>query len=187
MESISENLIQQATGGDREAFRRIYQITSPFVYTVALRTIGNAEDAAEVTQDVFVKLHRSLKNFEGRSSLKTWIYRITVNTAINHARRENKHRRKHIDYQKVPGEAFLADTTRAEIEKADTRQYLKTLLGTLPEEQRVCIILRELEDLSYEEIASTLKIKLNTVRTRLKRGREKLLSAARKEVITHEV
>ena len=83
MQDIAKEIITSAAGGDIDAFERIYKVYSSYVNTIAFRIVGNREDAEEVTQDVFVRVYRSLARFEFKSSFKTWIYRIATNSAIN--------------------------------------------------------------------------------------------------------
>ena len=98
IKEISNDLLQQASQGDIQAFEEIYKITSSFVYSMALRTIRNREDAQEITQEVFLKIFKNLKDFKFRSSFKTWVYRITVNTALNFIKKaghdRNRRRRR---------------------------------------------------------------------------------------------
>ena len=83
MEDIPRDIIERAVKGEMAAFEQIYRDTSGFVYRSALRILNNSADAEDVTQDIFMKIHDNLKNFQFRANFKTWVYRITVNTAIN--------------------------------------------------------------------------------------------------------
>jgi len=182
MQELSLELIEKAGQGDIAAFEEIYRQTSGFVYNVAFRVTGNNHDAAEVTQDVFMKAYRSLKNFEYRSSLKTWLYRIAVNLAINHYRKNARHAQGRVEFDPASdyGYDYKTDPAAQIIEKEERERKVVSLLDALEPEQRVCIVLREIEGLSYEEIAGALKININTVRSRLSRAREKLLAFAEK-------
>lgn len=177
MENISKDIITKAAGGDIEAFGDIYRKTSTFVYNVALRITNNSEDADEVTQDVFMKIYKNLKNFNSLSSLNTWIYRITVNTAINRLKAEKKHTAGRIDYDPAAQPVSQKEVVRNNI---DSKEQISVLLNALNPDQRACVVLREIEGLNYKEIANALRININTVRTRLKRAREKLLVFAKK-------
>src|SRR4030043_1057235 len=106
MQEIPRDLINRAAGGDMAAFEAIYRLTSGFVYTVALRITNQAESARDVTKEVFVKIFRNLKNFQFRSSLKTWIYRIAANSAIN------AYRKQHRDL--IQGKPFREDLSYSE-------------------------------------------------------------------------
>jgi RNA polymerase sigma-70 factor (ECF subfamily) len=179
MVDISNEIIAKAIEGDMSAFEEIYRSASGFVYSVALRVTGNRSDADEVTQDVFVKVHHSLRDFGFRSSLKTWIYRIAVNTAINHHKRLARHsdRRVDLETEMLPGQGREKIDEMSDKEEAERK--VSVLLGSLDADQRACLVLREIEGLDYKEIARTLSINLNTVRSRLKRAREKLIGVAK--------
>jgi len=173
--SISGEVISRAAAGDMEAFRDIYRRTSGFVYNVARRVTRNAEDADEVTQDVFLKVYRKLSGFNSLSRLRTWIYRITVNTAIDYKRRAKKHEEKRADYDSAVNSLSTGETARDAAETREEMRSVAALLEKLNPDQRACLVLKEVEGLKYREIADILKISVNTVRTRLKRARQKLL------------
>jgi len=180
MEDISRDIIEQAQRGDREAFESIYKAASGFVYSVALRITNNRQEAQEVTQDVFLKIYHHLKDFGFRSAFKTWVYRITVNTALNAYRRIAKEANRRHDFDTVIEKQAASRDTEKEImqqeESVSNQKRLEALLNKLNLEQRTCIVLREIQGLSYQEISRILNINLNTVRSRLKRAREALLA-----------
>ncbi|MCM8784024.1 MAG: sigma-70 family RNA polymerase sigma factor [Candidatus Omnitrophica bacterium] len=184
---VSGELLERAGDNDIKAFEEIYRMTSAFVYNVALRITCNQQDAEEVTQDVFIKVYRNLKNFRFRSAFSTWLYRIAVNTAINKYRRKVKEQNLNMEYKENVISASDEEKLNEALEKSDSKATVDRLLRLLDEKQRTCLILREIEGLSYEEIKEVLKIPINTVRTRLKRAREKLLYCAQKELIKNEV
>jgi RNA polymerase sigma-70 factor (ECF subfamily) len=184
MKDISQDTIAKAANGDHAAFKEIYDVCSGFVYSVALRIVNNNTDAEEVTQEVFIKMHKSLKNFGFRSSFKTWLYRIATNYAINAYHRQVKERNRGADFEVASN---TIATEAHPIDKEDQNKLLERLLKPLTGEQRACIILREIEGLSYQEIAATLKINLNTLKTRLKRAREAILVSSQREVIQNEL
>jgi RNA polymerase sigma-70 factor, ECF subfamily len=182
MNDIALDVLERAAVGNMDAFEEIYKATSSFVYNVALRVTHNNANAEEVTQDVFMKIYRNLKGFGFRSTFKTWVYRITVNTAINHYRKFSKEESSRVDYDNVI--ASLPDNRPEEIGRSDSQIQLNTLLDRLSPDHKTCLILREIEGLSYEEIAGALSIPVNTVRTRLKRARQALLAEAERK--SHE-
>ena len=128
-------------------------------------------------------LHGKLKGFRHDASLKTWIYRITVNMAINHYRKRRRERERAVVYDEAV-HAGSSGEGEAAVEKEYKESVIQKSLDRLSEEQRVCIILRSFEGLSYEQIASSLKIDINAVRSRLKRAREKLMGI-REEVMAN--
>jgi len=185
--AISGDDIKKAARGDRAAFRLVYDEFSGFVYTVAFGVAANREDADDITQEVFMKTFKSLGQFEGRSSLKTWLYRLTVNTALNYVKRSSRYASRKVDMEGAIHFLRAEEKTTEILENKDREKVLAGLLGLLSEDQKRCIILRELEGMDYREMASTLKINVNTVRTRLKRAREKLMALAGRGVVTNEV
>ena len=169
MVELAQEIIRQAQAGDLRAFEQIYRTHVGFVSNVVYRVVGNMEDAQEVTQDVFMNIYRKLNNFRFESSLKTWVYRISVNCAINHIKRTGKHKNT-VEYADVFA-AQGADSVRESMHQMDNEKLVSQLLAGLSPEQRAVIVLRSIEGLSYHEIAQTLKIPINTVRSRIKRAR----------------
>ncbi len=185
MNNISEDIIVKSLEGSVGSFEGIYKAYSGFVYNVAFRVVNNVDEAQEVTQDVFLTVYRKLESFKFKSSFKTWVYRITVNLAINYVKkrsREQKHKRlyENIEFDKT------IDSVSEQIEREQQEKTISTLLEALSPDQRACIVLRSIEGLSYQEIADSLNINVNTVRSRLKRAREKLI-ALRKEMVKNEM
>jgi len=184
MVEIDTHTIELAQDGDVSAFESIYRSFFGFVSNVAYRVVGNPQDAEEVTQETFLNMHRNIKNFRFQSSLKTWAYRITVNTAINFSKkRSNQHRDLSFDESYS---ASLAPEAYSALEAQENDQRVQQLLSSLSAEHRAVIVLRSFQGLSYQEISDTLNIPINTVRTRIKRAREALL-AMKNEVISDEV
>lgn len=175
MQDITDELLIKASSGNIAAFEEIYKATSSFVYSIAWRITRNSQDAEEVTQDVFMKLYKNLKSFEFRSAFRTWVYRIAVNCAITRYRVTAKERRRRVNYENLEEVAIEKRLSTEGLDEHDTEAKLAALLSVLNPQQRVCLILRELEGLSYKGIADILRIPINTVRSRLKRAREALL------------
>ena len=178
MPELSEDILLKASDGDLEAFDQIYQSTSRFVYNVALRMIRNQEDAEEITQDVFLVVYRKLKEFRFESSFKTWVYRIAVNSALNYVKKNSKTRHDVVYDEQIHD---VSDGEGIKIVELENKEQVDWFLEKLNSEQRVCVILRSFEGLSYQQIAETLKININTVRSRLKRAREQMLMIKRKK------
>lgn len=176
---ISMELISKARAGDMAAFEKIYRLTSGFVYNVALRIVRRPAEAQDVAQEVFVKMHRNLSQFAFRASVKTWLYRITVNTALSKCRQAAREVEGFTRYRNEIEVAAAIDP--APRLKDDQEARVAGLLAGLEPEQRSCVVLRELEGRSYQEISEILKIPLNTVRSRLHRARENLIEFVRKE------
>jgi len=182
MVKVADEIITKAQQGDLRAFEEIYKTFFGYVSNVAFRIVGGTEDAEEITQDVFMKIYHHLKDFKFQSSLSTWVYRIMVNSALNYVKKEAQKKRNvpYIDeLSSQPQEPSLANREYQE-------KLVNELLGALNPDQRAVIVLRSIEGLSYEEIAQSLQIPLNTVRSRIKRARETML-ALKKEVIQSEL
>jgi len=188
MQEIPKDIIEQAQQGSIDAFEMIYNVSSGFAYNLAFRVSGNKHDAEEITQDIFMKIHKNIKRFEFRSSFKTWIYRIAVNTAINFSKGRAKKGKDDLEFDDAIHSTERKNEIRIAQEAEHNEAAVDLVLNILNSDQRVCMILRNIEGLSYEEIANALKININTVRTRLKRAREKLIKTfQRKEVIEDAV
>lgn len=178
---ISKELLDRAASDDPEAFSEIYKAASGFVYNVALRVIGNAEDAQEAVQETFIKILRYLRDFHFQSSFKTWVYRITVNTSLDIRRKSSSERGKRVeitedmDIEQLQPASMRENPIERSLDARASGEIVNKMLGLLNDDQRVCVVLRDMQGLSYEEIAKTLKINKNTVRSRLKRARETLL------------
>jgi RNA polymerase sigma-70 factor (ECF subfamily) len=181
MHDITPDILKRASQGDMGAFEQVYRAFSNFVYNVAFRINQNSADAEEVTQDVFMKVYHNLKSFQFHSTFKTWLYRVTVNTAINYYRKSKKERKDRVDYDSVVDSLAAERSTVEEVIQSDNETRLQALLKILNPKYKACLVLREIEGLSYQEIAATLKIPINTVRSRLKRARQALLGVGKKE------
>ena len=178
---MDDKLIALAISGDRAAFEAIYRNLVGFVYTVAFRVVRNEQDAQEVTQDVFIKLHKNLKDFRGESSLRTWVYRITVNAALSTYRARNRHMRGRVEIEE-DSPLFVDTHATEEIHAAaEPLAQIDKYMECLTSEQRASLILREVQGLSYEEIAAATQVPVNTVRSRLSRARETLIAFRKKE------
>jgi RNA polymerase sigma-70 factor (ECF subfamily) len=175
-------LLQGLRLGDEAAYEALIQRYEHPIFSLVSRMADNPADAADVVQDVFVKIFRNVGSFRGDSSLKTWIYRIAVNQARNQRRWFGRHRRQEVGLDPEPGEAqgyqdWLQDPGPSPFELAldgETQALVETALQSVPAAFRAALILREMDGLSYEQIAEVLEITLGTVKSRILRGREAL-------------
>lgn len=173
------DFLSRAQSGDVHAFEQLVTHFEGRVYQMAFRSTNNAEDAADITQEVFVRVWRRLAEFRGQSALSTWMYRVTMNLCIDHARRKTT-RVQTAPLHDEEGEALpTPDATPAHnpeqaYDAATIREELHTAMETLSEEHRQVVLLRDVSGLSYLEIAETLKITQGTVKSRLARGRDAL-------------
>jgi len=181
-------LVRRAQGGDRAAFKALYDRYHRRVYAVAVSVLKSPSDASDVVQEAFVKVHKHLGDFQGASSFYTWLYRISMNLAIDQLRRRKTAR--HVDYDDAIGRAeddaeansALGPTLDGQDPgKTHSRKELagkiQAALATLPEYHRQVIVLREVEGLSYEEIAKIMKVPKGTIMSRLFHARRKMQSA----------
>lgn len=178
--TLSSDVIARAASGDRQAFEVIYRALSPFVYNVAWRLVHTREDAQEVTQEVFMAVYRKLKDFQFNASLKTWVYRITINMAINYGKKVARHQGRECVFDEQYHEGGGPADIEIKINQDYQQKVVADLLKVLTPDQKACVVLRNIEGLSYQEIADTLQINLNTVRSRLSRARDTLLKLKNK-------
>ncbi|TDI14525.1 MAG: sigma-70 family RNA polymerase sigma factor [Acidobacteria bacterium] len=176
-------LVERHRQGDASAFLEIVDTYSSLLYNIAFRMTGNREDALDLHQEVLLKIYRSLDRFRGQASLRTWMYRITVNAARNRARWWSRVKRgttyslDAAEENRQPPSERVADPRpdpEGRAYGAEIRVRVQQGLDQLPVGQRVAVILRDIEGLEYREIAATLGISLGTVKSRLARGREAL-------------
>jgi RNA polymerase sigma-70 factor (ECF subfamily) len=178
-------LIEGLRVGAEAAYEILISRFEHSVYSIVSRLLDQPEDAADVVQDVFIKIFRNVDHFRGESSLKTWVYRIAVNEARNQRRWFGRHRKQEVDLEAAVPEAHglcdvLPDPGRSPFELAldrETRALIEDALATVPGSYRTALVLREVEGLSYEEIGAILSISLGTVKSRILRGRDALRRA----------
>lgn len=173
------DLVEQSRYGDPQAFREIYERFGGMVYNLAYRLSDDPEDAADLTQEIFLRVYRHLGTFRGKSTLKTWIYRV----ALNHCRSRLARRRPASEtlVAEPGGRARqIPDPRRGPEELAaaeDEGRLVGEALRRLPPPFREAVVLRDLEGLSYQEIAAVTGVRVGTVRSRIARGREQLRAA----------
>jgi RNA polymerase sigma-70 factor (ECF subfamily) len=165
-------LVRQAQRGDTEAYAVLVGLHERFVYNLALRSLGNSEDAADAAQDAFIRAWVGLADFRGQSRFRTWLYRIVINLCINRSPRLRK------DLEALTHDEFLElpslETVAAKVEQRELRAIVYREVERLPEQYRLLISLRYQHELTYEEIANLLDLPLGTVKTGLFRAKERL-------------
>jgi RNA polymerase sigma-70 factor, ECF subfamily len=182
-----ESLVTDLKVGSETAFSQLIAQYHQPLYSLISRSINDPADAADITQEVFIKVFRSIRGFHGESSLRTWLYRIALHEASNQRRWWSRHKRQEItidspcngdeDGSTFSLSATLTDEGDSPFDHAvqsEARQRLEAALRELPETFRTIIVLREIEGFAYEEIAEILDINLGTVKSRLTRGRSAL-------------
>jgi RNA polymerase sigma-70 factor, ECF subfamily len=178
-------IVAELKAGSEAAYAWLIGEFQQPVYGLVYRIVNDPADAADTTQDVFLKVFRGMKHFHGESSLKTWIYRIALHEAANRRRWWFRHKAKETSIEPAESELGaensmqMALTDRADspfdnVAHREVQKRVEEELGKVPEPYRTTLILRDLEEMSYEEIAEVLEISLGTVKSRLTRGREAL-------------
>jgi RNA polymerase sigma-70 factor, ECF subfamily len=176
-------LVAELRAGSEEAFAYLLAVYQTPIYHVILHIVENRADAADVLQEVFVKVFKGIKHFHGESSLRTWMYRIAVHEASNHRRgwlRRLWHEPFSLDEMGPEPTAVGAgsgngnETPYQALEQGERQQLVRRALASLAQPYRTVVVLREIEDLSYEEITQILGVAEGTVKSRLLRGRELL-------------
>ncbi len=179
------SIIAELKSGSEEAYSWLIAHYHQPVYSLVYRILGDQADAADTTQEVFLKVFRGMKRFNGESSLKTWLYRIAVHEASNQRRWWFRHKSRETSMEAQPdadGNSFglcdiLVDQGESPLEACaheEVRARVEQELKQVPEPYRTTVVLRDIEGLSYEEVAEVLQVSLGTVKSRLIRGREAL-------------
>ena len=178
-------LVEQTRAGNHDAFRVLYQRYHRRVYALAFGVVQNADDALDVVQDGFIKAHRHLDKFEGNSSFYTWLYRIIMNLSIDHIR---KHKRgRHVDFDDAINHGQDADALGDELlprmlgqnpgkslVRKEIREQISRALAELSDNHRTVLVMREVEGLSYEEMAQAMKCSKGTIMSRLFHARRNM-------------
>jgi len=179
---VDLHLVDSLREGSERAYEELLIRFQQPVYALALRLLDDPSEACDVVQEVFLKVFRNVGSFRGQSSLKTWIYRITVNEAHNARRWFFRHRRAEVELDKDPEESrnwkeIIPDRSRSPFDSAfDSEQHImiEAALKRINPIFREAVALRDISDLAYEEIAEILGVSLGTVKSRILRGREAL-------------
>lgn len=172
-------LIQKVLDGDSSSYEKLVLENQTRVYNLALRMVGNEDDAFDMSQEAFLKAYNSIGSFRGESRFSVWLYRLTSNVCLDFLRSEGRRAHNSLTYideedekeLDIPDERF---TPQTELERNELRQAVRTGLLKLPRDYRVILLLREIDGLSYEEIADVLKLETGTVKSRIFRARKKL-------------
>ncbi|MBS4008287.1 MAG: sigma-70 family RNA polymerase sigma factor [Clostridium sp.] len=182
METDEKVLISLCKRGDLSAYDRLMQRYEKRVYALCFRMAGNQDDAADLAQEAFLKAFRALPSFNGQAQFSTWLYRIVTNTCLDERRRQARRPQLFsLDKPLNTEDGQLALTLPAEASdplatalSQETEIEIRTLLSMLPAEQRIVLVLRDMEGYSYDEIARMLNLNGGTVKSRLNRARRKL-------------
>jgi RNA polymerase sigma-70 factor (ECF subfamily) len=174
-ELVSPELVERCKQGDETAWTKLVEATQREVYTLCLRVLRNPDDAAEATQDTYMKVWRGLKGFRGDSKFTTWLYRVAMNAAISRQRSRSRKREHETSSEdemlaQLPGIESIEAIAGARIDV----KILESGLDRLPEIYRSAVVLRDVYGYSIEEIADQLKISQAAAKVRVHRGRKQL-------------
>jgi len=181
------SLVADLKAGSEEAFAQLIAQYHQPIYSLIARSLNDPADAPDITQEVFIKVFRSIRSFHGDASLRTWLYRIALHEASNQRRWWSRHKKQEItidasNENEDTGETFSLASTLADggdspfdqAAQSELRVRVEAALRELPEAFRSAVVLREIEAFSYEEIAEILDVNIGTVKSRLTRGRSAL-------------
>jgi RNA polymerase sigma-70 factor, ECF subfamily len=180
------DLIARFNSGEVSAFEELVLKYQDKIYTLCRYMLGNVHDAEDSAQDVFFKAYRNLKGFKPEASFYTWLYRIAINTCLDYRRKSfsaSSFLQSLSHGMPPPSDQSLFDTTPEKLhELNETRKSIEFALTKMPEKLRAVIILREIEELTYEEIAEVLNSSIGTVKSRISRAREMLREILMKKI-----
>jgi RNA polymerase sigma-70 factor (ECF subfamily) len=178
MSEFEKFLLEKARKGDVDAFEMLIREHERKAFNIAYRFLKNADDAEDITQEAFLRAFRSIKKFKGQSSFSTWLYRIINNTCIDFVRaKQNKITDsidKTIQYDNEELELQIPGDQNDPVDMAETAeisQLMQSMLALLPDDQKMAIILRDIQGFSYQEISEITGVGMGTVKSRINRGR----------------
>lgn len=172
--------IRRVLDGDVNAFELLVRDYEKNLYNLALRMVKNPDDAADMTQEAFIKAYNSLTSFRGDSKFSVWLYRIVSNVCLDFLRSRSRHQTVSLSVENDEGEETeldIADESQSPeelLERKLTRESVRRGLDALPEDYRQILLLREIQGLSYDEIGEVLSLEIGTVKSRIFRARKKL-------------
>lgn len=174
--TVPESVVEACKRGEPRAFEELVRLTHRDVYSLALRLTGNAEDAADVAQEAYIKVVRSIGSFRGDAKFSTWLYRVTANAAITSLRRSASRRlddpMEPEDWERLPGPA--SEDPAIHLERRELRDRLDKALATLPPGYRTVVVMKDVYGLSLAEVGEHLNISEGAAKVRLFRARQKL-------------
>lgn len=184
MNEAELDVIAKCRKGDRQSFNRLVMNYQNLVYSFLYRLAPKWDELDDLAQEVFVKVYHSIKDLKDTAQFKSWLYRITVTVYLDELRRRKKRQERFVsDDELLERRSHSDDHPEQELTRKELQEQLQAAIESLPEEFKLAIVLREIQELSYEEIAATLKTSIGTVRSRIFRGR-KLLRDMLKEQLS---
>lgn len=173
-EAVDFELIERCKAGDEAAWRHLVEATQRDVYSLCLRILRDPDDAAEATQDTYLKVWRGLGSFRGDALFTTWLYRVAANAALSRQRSRGRRREHETGGEEVLTQVAAAGSVEAEATARIDVRALERCVDALPDHYRSVVLLRDVYGLSIEEIAAHLKISHTAAKVRLHRARKKL-------------
>jgi RNA polymerase sigma-70 factor (ECF subfamily) len=171
-----DELIERCLAGDQHAWEQIVRMHWRKVFNVAYKFVGKHDEAEDLTQDIFLKIFKSLSSFDRRANFQTWLISVSRNLCIDHYRSVRKERET-IDRDVDPGDLMPVSvevSPYAQLEHRDRVSMLREAMTALPETLRTAVLLRDIQELTYQEIADRLELPEGTVKSRINRGRTEL-------------
>lgn len=175
-------LIRRAAGGDLDAYRECIDRLSPRVHAIAYQMCGDSDEARDIAQDVFIRLYHTLEMYKPSARFSTWVYRMTVNLAIDHRRRSARHR--HTSLEAMPEPEAIPDARPLPDSRAAASEFrgtIRKLVRRLSGKRRSVFVLRDMQGIPTAEVATILNCRQSTVRVHLARARETIGKALREE------
>ncbi len=187
MTDAEKILLAKAKNGDIASFERLIEKHQKTAYNIALRTVGNEEDAKDLTQDALIKVYKNIHRFREDSSFTTWLYRIVVNTCKDEMKKK-KLSVISIDKEVDTGESQVkleipdeSSSPERVLETAELNNVIQDAINTLPEQNRIAVVLRDIQGFSYEDISKLIDCPVGTVKSRINRGRKILRDILKNE------
>ncbi|MGB7604755.1 MAG: sigma-70 family RNA polymerase sigma factor [Lutisporaceae bacterium] len=178
MNDIEKLLVKRSKSGDIEAFEQLIFDYQKKAYNIALRVMGNQEDAKDMCQEAFIRIYKSIEGFKEQSSFSTWMYRIVTNVCLDEIRKKKKSETVSLDgtYETENGEIHFEiasddDTPEEAYVRTEKKRIILKSINELSEEYKTAIVLRDIQGFSYEEIANILCCSIGTVKSRINRAR----------------
>ncbi len=181
-QDVQAEFVRRIQSGDQAAFRELVEQHQAKIYSVIYRILRNREDSEDVAQLVFTKVYFAIKNFDGRCTLLTWIYKIAVNECYSHLRKQRARMAREVDAPEFEVSAAEGWSDASRQPAADTtmaaRDFLNKLLSRVPEEERLLLVMKEVEGHSIGELAAMTGASESAIKTKLFRARQKLVEVA---------
>lgn len=181
MDNSEQLLLERSKAGDVAAFETLIEAYQKKIFNLAYRIVGNYDDAGDLAQEALIRIFRSIAGFKEQSSFSTWVYRITTNVCLDDIRKKKNRKvisldeEIHVEDGEMKRQIMSDDPLPDEVaEKEEMRRLVNDAINTLPEEQRLVISLRDIQGLTYDEIAEVLDCPSGTVKSRINRARQAL-------------